>query len=232
VLAVLLTAPAASATTLSFESLHGATPTDGTALSTQYAAAYGTWFAVDLDGDGVADPGVFPLFESAGYDPNGWAFVNDAVNGSDTAWAGTETELGDWMLAMPTHEGPMSLFVLYASPLALAGGTIWDIDGNAEQGTEQWRIDALGFDGAVLASIWSPLGEHLGADGLNAKPWHFAFEREVADVFGLRFEFVGSKRVGIGVAFDGISAAVPEPGTLMLTALGAAGLAMHRRRAP
>jgi hypothetical protein len=76
----------------------------------------------------------------------------------------------------------------------------------------------------------------LGQEGLMVSsedllmPWHFAFTRETADLFGIRIEFVGSKTWGIGAGFDRFWCAVPEPGTLSLLALGVAVLGAPRRR--
>ena len=216
----------AHATTIDFETILW--PSDGMPLDGQYLAGHYTSFALDTDGDGIADPGAYPLLEQVGPD-DGWAFVNDVDSSSEKAWPGYEEQLGAWTLALPTHGPGVALLVAYDVAMRLVAGDIWDIDGNAEQGTEQWRLDALAADGSVLESILSPLGESLDADGLNAKPWHYAFDREGADIWALRIDFVGSKTWGLGVAFDGFSSDVPEPGTLSLLALGAALLGTARR---
>ena len=203
---------------------------DGTPVGDQYLASDAMGFALDLDGDGHADPGALPKLERRGADA-GWAFVNDTHHADDEARPGYEAQLGDWMLAaMPIQSAGKALIVSYAEPVRLASGVIWDIDGNPMQGTEQWRIDALAVDGSVLASVLSPLGEHLDDSGLNAKPWEFWFDRDGADIGSLRIEFVGTKTVGLGVAFDQFYCAVPEPGTLVLLASGVALLARARRR--
>jgi hypothetical protein len=219
----------AVASTIDFETLPGGAASDGIPIGTQYLATHRMAFGLDTNGDGFANTGALPLLEQVGEDEY-WAFVNDIDSASEKAMPGYEAMLGGWTLALPTHRPGTALLVSYATPMSAAGADIWDIDGNPRQGTERWRIDALAFDGSVLASILSPSGDSLGAESLNAMPWHFAFTRETADIFGIRIEFVGSKTWGIGAGFDRFWCAVPEPGTLSLLALGVAVLGAPRRR--
>ena len=227
-LAAPLGAGVAVAGVVDFETLPGAVTADGVPIGTQYLAGYEMAFGLDVDGDGFADPGALPLLESVGED-DGWAFVNDIDSSSEKTLPGYEAQLGAWTLALPDHLPGTALLISYASPMREAGADIWDIDGNPLQGTEQWQIDALAVDGSVLATILSPLGESLGPESLNAMPWRFDFEREAAEIFGLRIAFVGSKTWGLGASFDHFWCAVPEPGALSLLAIGVALLGAARR---
>jgi PEP-CTERM motif-containing protein len=215
----------ATAGMIDFESLPGGMPADGAPVGTQYFGTAGMRFGVDLDGDGHAD--AQPTFEHAGID-DGWAFVNDFDHKDDEALPAYAAQLGTWMLRSGISHAGQSLLITYGGGVHDAAGEIWDIDGNPEQGTEQWRIDALGVDGAVLATMLSPLGTTIDTDSLNAKPWSFDIDRATDDVFGLRITFVGTKTVGLGAAFDHFYCTIPEPGTLALVGLGVALLARRR----
>lgn len=222
-----LAASPAGALSIDLESIPGAT--DGMALSQQLRAAYGVWFGIDWNGDGVPDPGAAPRLERAGND-EGWAFVNDVDPDGEKAAPGYEARLGEWMIGMPVHRPGAAFMMLFDAGMGYVAGDIWDLDGNPAQGTEQWCIDALGADGEILATILSPIGQTLDETSWNAAPWHFQFERETADLRALRISFMGTKTWGIGAAFDGFFVSVPEPGTLGLLALGTAALALRRAR--
>jgi hypothetical protein len=217
----------ASAGMIDFESLPGGACADGLSIDAQYFATQGMRFGVDLDGDGRPD--AQPALEQAGVD-SGWAFVNDFDHRDDEALPAYAAQLGAWMLRSGISHAGQSLLVTYGGGVRDAAGAIWDIDGNPEQGTEQWRVDALAFDGTVLASVLSPLGTTIDANSLNAMPWSFDFDRATDDVFGLRIEFVGTKTAGLGAAFDHFYCTIPEPGTLALVALGVAVLGRTSRR--
>jgi len=212
---------------IDFESLPGGTAVDGLPVGMQYYGSAGMGLGVDLDGDGHAD--ALPTLEHTGVETD-WAFVNDVDHKDDEALPGYEAQLGTWTLRSGIAHASQSLLITYAGGVRDASGEIWDIDGNPEQGTEQWRIDALAVDGTVLASVLSPLGDTIDPDSLNAKPWSFDFHRATDDVFSLRIDFVGTKTFGLGVAFDHLYCAVPEPGTLVLIGLGVAMLGRARRR--
>jgi len=212
---------------IDFESMPGGSCADGLPIDAQYFATAGMRFAVDLDGDGHAD--AQPTLEQAGVD-SGWAFVNDFDHQDDEALPAYTAQLGTWMLRSGIAHAGQSLLITYGGGVHDAAGEIWDIDGNPEQGTEQWRIDALAFDGTVLASVLSPLGTTIDTGSLNGKPWSFDFDRATDDVFGLRITFLGTKTFGLGAAFDHFYCTIPEPGTLALVGLGVALLARTRRR--
>lgn len=219
----------ASAAMIDFETLPGEPMTDGISIGAQYFAGQGMSFGLDLDGDGFADAGVMPTLEHIGVD-TGWGFVNDVDHMDDEALPEYGSNLGTWLLATPIQSIGAALLITYSGGTDVASGEIWDIDGNLEQGTERWRIDALAMDGSVLASILSPIGDSYTPESLNATPWTFEFDRELADIWGLRIEFVGTKTWGLGAGFDNFYGTVPEPGTLAMLALGIGFLGRRARR--
>lgn len=165
-------------------------------------------------------------------DPQG--FVTDQNATDDLDLSGASPGLGNWFLRTDgeiTDRGGSSIFlsILYDSVVTGASGEIWDIDGNNNQGSEQWRVIALN-NGVEVNSILSPEGTTNGVGSLDGLPWFFTLSATAFDQ--IDFEFVGSKQSGVGLGFDNFTASVPvpEPGTISLLGLGLLGLGAARRR--
>ncbi|MEK0086043.1 hypothetical protein [Benzoatithermus flavus] len=163
------------------------------------------------------------------------AFLNRHAATYDTANGGTLPpyflRAGDDFRA--TGQGA-ALVLELARPTAFASGRIWDIDGRRGH-TEQWRITAFDTAGTTLASVMSPLGDSQVGDGL---PWTWvlgeAGEGTAAHIARIEITFVGSKRQGVGVGFDGFEtglAVTPLPATGFLLAPALAGLSLLAARA-
>jgi hypothetical protein len=233
---------ATASSLINFETLPGSSPSDNLAISNQFASQ-GVTFGIDNNGDGIADSNLFPQLEKIGQNDSINGFVNGG-KGNDVAEVGYEDRLGNYFLRTAGLGGNGgSLFISYDDPTKAASGEIWDIDGNNNGGrTEQWEVQLLGQNNTLLDTITSPLGTNANNDQnggeLDGKPWLFSFERDTADVYGIRFEFKGNSDPSkVGLAFDNFSArsvegksqSVPEPGSVI--GLGVlAGLGLLRRR--
>jgi hypothetical protein len=207
---------------IDFEFVPGGSAIDNLQISTQYRAAFGVEFGLDIDGDGLPDAGAFPRLEQTGGSDADSGFDNQLLGVYDTAFPGFESQLGDFFLrGDPPLGGPFGLIISYSSAVAAASGEIWDIDVFLREGTERWRIDALGNDfSTVVDSVLSPLGDGVG---LTGKPWVFSFDHgATADIHALRLVFVGSKTTGIGVGFNNFSSStpIPEPSALVMFSIG------------
>ncbi len=190
---------------IDFETVAGRAPVDNEPISTHYESSHGVRFGLDVDLDGIADANQFPIVEAVGQDEDGSdGFLNDTLREWDTEHADAEGGLGRFFLRTPSFETPFNLIVAYSSPVAAASGEIWDVDGRAGN-SEQWLIQAIDANNAVLDERLSPDAANLALDG---RPWKFSFgPRQAEDIHGLRILFKGSKTSGIGLAFDNFSPA-------------------------
>lgn len=230
---------------INFETIPDSSPSDDLAISDQFSSM-GVNFGIDNNGDGIADDNLFPQLEQVGgtKKEKHKGFVNGGGKGQkttyDTAEAGYKDRLGDYFLRTAGLGGNGgSLLITYDKATRAASGELWDIDGNDNgKRTEQWEVQLLGKNNIILDTIISPEGtnakNHQVGGELDGKPWEFAFEREEADVYGIRFEFIGkSKQSSVGLAFDNFSArsagpnfakAVPEPASILgMLAFGVVG---------
>ncbi len=110
------------------------------------------------------------------------------------------------------------------------GGEISDIDGNTNEGTEQWKVSVFDGSGTPLASQTSPLGDDFDLDG---EAWAWSFAGLSAPAKRVRIDFTGCKESGIGLAFDSFSvdrAIVPAPATLLLLDTGLIAVGAFARR--
>ncbi len=209
-----LSATLVKADIIDFETLPGGAPSDDLPISTQYLADFGVTFGLDTDGDGFADPGVYPIMEAQGADGTD-GFNNDTLGLRDTAAPGFEGDLGLFFLRGTAPVPPIGLVVLYANPVSGATGDIWDIDGSGSQGSEQWLVEGMGQDyvdygdlSDVVATDLSPEGTDLTLDG---KPWTFLLNSGSPTIHAIRITFVGTKTSGIGLAFDRFSPSLGDP---------------------
>jgi hypothetical protein len=223
-----------TAAVIDFESKPGGGPTlpadDDQPIVGAYSITGGgtVQFFFDRDGDNELtagdDPGIFERINQDGND----GFVNTGLGTNDVAAPGFAAQLGQWFLRGVTPGAvPPPFIVDYntAQTITALSGEIWDIDGNASAGTEQWLVEVLDSSNSVLATLNSPLGTDLTMDSM---PWTFAFTGLPTDVDKVRVTFTGTKTFGVGLAFNNFSPtiALPEPSAIALVAIGALPLAM------
>jgi len=202
-----------NAQVIDFETMGGFPATDDAVVSDQFRAAHGVRFRLDTTGNGLPDAKLLRI-EAAGSDGTD-GFVG--VFGNDRVGLAESNRLGDFFLRshLSRNAGataPLSLIILYDTPVSAASAEIWDIDGFAT--TEQWQIDAMGADYVnsndktdVVDSLLSPIGN---TSLLNAKPWIFSFDHHgTTDIHALRIRSVGSKTDSIGFGFDNFSPSAP-----------------------
>jgi hypothetical protein len=216
-----------NATMIDFETVPGETPADQLAITTQFVASTGVAFSLS-DGD-------TPFLEQTGGADAGNGFENDQLGGMpDVEVPANAGELGNFYLRIGTTDlssAPVpELIIDFANPAITASGQIWDIDGNND-GTEQWELTALDANDVVLQTILSPLGMTTGPASRDGKPWNWAFNLSSADIDEIRIEFVGSKAINIGLAFDNFAfTVVPVPAAAWLFGSALGVLAWRRRR--
>ena len=226
---IALTAPTGECEIVDFEdAVVAGCGIDDAPLTTRYRAQCGVVFGIDSTGDGFIDANQAPRVEASGGIGDGPVgfFNNELGQVPDTADPGFESQLGGYLLRGEVPLAPVTLIILYDAPVAAASAQIWDIDFGASEGTEQWRVEALGFDystGAnaddIVATRISPEGVDLALDG---RPWTFSFDRPTAEIYALRLVHIGSDTTGVGLAFDNFSPSNPAP----VPALGPAGIAI------
>lgn len=225
----------AKAGLISFESTAlGGVPIDNSTIEFSdvfMADSVAVRFGFDSNSDGRLDTKA--VFEEVGNndtrgDTGFWGYGSD----KDTAAPGFTALLGDFFLRQSDPYQPFGIFtILYDAnnPVTEASGEIWDIDGG--RNTEQFLVKA--FDGArLLESITSPLGIDNTLDG---KPWTFGF-RGLTNITKIEITFTGSKKKGIGLAFNNFSpvedvsqiVSVPEPSIISLF-LACTLILLHRK---
>jgi hypothetical protein len=184
-----------------FEAVPGGAPSDGLAITDQYAADYGVTFGLDADGDGIADPGKAPVLAMVGDPATAFAYEQGGVG--DTAAPGQH--LGSFFL---TDDGLVggphaALVVSYSYLVSAAYGELVDVDGD-----EAWTIEARGLSGKVLESIVIHAGDPGTGDGV-ARAWSFA--RNDFDVRWLVVRYTGGANSDGGLALDRFSPACAMP---------------------
>lgn len=224
---------------------NGNTPADDADLVNPYVISGGSVrFFFDTNGNNSFDArDQFAKFERAGQSASDTesAFLNAVTGVDDQALNPTlANQLGDWFLRQQlpldqaTDIDPFIVDYDTTEAITALSGEIWDIDGNAN-GTELWRVEVYNNAGSRIAELMSPLGTTgSGPATLNARPWVFGFS-ELSDVDFVKISFLGSKTAGIGFAFNNFSAdtnlaAVPEPSSICLLAIGLTIVAMIRWR--
>jgi hypothetical protein len=200
----------------------GGLPTDNSiiAFSDAFMAdSVAVRFGFDSNSDGTLDTRA--VFERAGnVDTGGDTGFWRKGGEKDTAAPGFTSLLGNFFLRQSEPYQPFGTFIILydaMNPVTEASGEIWDIDGGGK--TERFLVKA--FDGqTLLDSIESPLGKDNTLDG---KPWVFGFS-DLTDITKIEITFTGSKKKGIGLAFNNFSPIedispvvnVPEPSTILL----------------
>jgi hypothetical protein len=219
-----------SAAVIDFETTPAAAvPIDNTELTDPYPIAGGgtVRFFFDSNGNNKFDAGLdaFPFLEAIGHNPPD-GFHNDGKGNDDVADDGFQSQLGSFFLRHPTGIGPVPPpFIATfnsAFPITAVSGEIWDIDGTASEGTEQWRVDVLSAAGGILATLNSPNGSTNGSNSLDGRPWEFDFVNLPDGVGEVRLTFIGTKTDGVGLAFNNFNATVgvPEPTSLIMAGIG------------
>ena len=217
----------------------GGTPTnDGPVIGPYTDSGVQISFGFDSDNNGsVEADAIFELFSTDGSEGTNIGFQGS--NGTDTADLGFASQLGRWFLRSPTPGMNFGRFVIqYSSPFPVtaASGEIWDIDGQLPDGTftERYKVEAFDSANTSLGVIFSPIGTLTSTIApLDGRPWVFSFSGILGDIDRIDITFVGTKPMGIGLAFNNFypTTAVPEPTMLTLAAFGGFLLmAMRRRR--
>jgi hypothetical protein len=211
---------------ITFETIPGfGTPVDGMAINTQFQAAFGVTFSVQGGGSPVIAEVGPPLTAFQGFNGlpdqpapgqnNGSFFItDDALTGAN----------------------PRPLIISYSNPVAAASGEILDIDG-----TEAWQVQALNALGQIIDVVNLTPNSPGAGDALSTP---YSFNHASADIFSIRLQYTGGPGT-IGWALDNVSsgfnpagpAAVPEPSSLTLLAVGTFGwvafnFIRKRRRSP
>ena len=57
--------------------------------------------------------------------------------------------------------------ISYTTPINVISAQIWDIDGVASLGTEQWKITALGNNQEIIDTLLSPPGTAINSTSLD-----------------------------------------------------------------
>jgi hypothetical protein len=229
--ALLLVVATVQAKVIDFESIPGAAPSDKLAITDQYRAEFGVTFSLSNTG---TPNGATPFLEASGQVDTGHAFINRGLNLNDTADPGFEQQLGGYFLRIGMGTGvsgvPPNLVIDYDTPVLAASAEIWDLDES-----ERWRVDAFDDQGAVVASVLSPVGlTWTNASSLDGKPWLWSFSRPQADIYSITVTYVGAAPSGngVGLAFNNFSpaAAVPELQTWALLGMGLLMVVARTRR--
>ncbi len=220
----LASATSAYASAIDFETIPGATPSEGLSISDQFLASEGVTFSLAN--------GASPVLAETGAPRTAFAGPpNDT--GSDNPVGGQN--IGSFFL---TDDGVLSglvspaLIVTYSAPTSAASGVILDIDYD-----ESFAISLYDAPtgGTLLDTITIDAGDPGTGDGI-ASQWSFA--RGQADVFRLEFQGTRTAAGGFGLGFDnfdakhaaGAPATVPLPETLPLIAGALLGLGLLARR--
>ena len=234
--AMLATSVAAEETVIDFESL--ANPVDDMSITVQFADR-GIIFALDNDGDLVADQGIAPRLEARGPADGTNAFISTYNHSSwDLDRDDRPQSLGNWFLADRAfdHQPDQLLIEYVRDGTYQASGQLWDIDGNLGVSTrEQWRVSAFDATGALLASLESPSGTTtnpaVNIYESGAWTWEFNLPTNGPPINKILIEWIGEVGGGRpGFAFDNFFAySIPEPASALLLGLGGLTLARWRR---
>jgi hypothetical protein len=165
---------------ITFELVNGEAPTELDEISTQFQAEFGASF--------VLEDGTFPRISEVGRPTTGFT-PND--NPRSNQGIGSFFLTDDGEVPGPSRS---PLIVTLDTPTRAASGQILDIDFG-----ESFVVEARDEDGMVLETRTIRDGD-FGTGERNAAVW--AFERDSADVYSLRFAGTRDREGGFGLGFD------------------------------
>ncbi|MFN0053470.1 MAG: hypothetical protein ACKV0T_14905 [Planctomycetales bacterium] len=211
---------------INFESLPSGAPSDGLAITTQYASTLGVTFSLE----------------------NGSPMYLAQVGGARTAFEGpagadlpaSGQGVGAFFLTDKfgplTPAIPQGAIIGFSTLQGSVSGDILDIDG-----VEAWRVEARDASGAILDSQVYDTSHAEAGDGI-ATTW--SFQRSQNSIASIRIAYIGGTLHDIGFALDNFAfntlptigteeevTDVPEPsGSWSLVVIGAAAAFLRRWR--
>lgn len=165
---------------IDFESIPGATPTDGMTISNQFAMSAGVSFS--LEGGGYPKLAKVGLPTTA-FEPNDTPLQVEKIG----SFFLTDDGILAGLVAPP-------LIVTYSTPTAAASGVVLDIDFD-----EQFRIQARDASSNILQEVVIRAGDPQTGDAA-VTPW--SLSRPQADIHSIRFQGTRTVHGAFGLGFD------------------------------
>ena len=207
-----------------FESLPYGTLSEGLGISNQYRISQGMSFSLMGGGSPV-------IVERGDQGIGAAAFVSSSLGIPDTL--NDPVIGGDFFLADDLTNGniPPTLIVDLMSPMAQFSMSIYDVESRADGTSEAWRLNFFDSGDNLIDFIDVDTSFPLTSDGV-ATP--VSFTAVGAIIKRVEVEYTGTA-VAPGIGWDDFStsatAAVPEPGSIVLVSMmGLGGLAVRRKK--